>query len=179
MSRSVVTGVAEFIGSHLAEHLVALGHAVMGSDCFTPYSSLRLKRANRAALIAQPRFPLVAGDLSTVDLGSVLEGADDVFHQAAQAGATCTAITIGGSRIALRDVLGVLQDGVGQRAQLAYMADQKGDVGHTAADRRRAQRLLGVLPAVDIVEGLHRPVAWQVGVGTTPLQEGGRLAAAV
>jgi len=73
----------------------------------------------------------------------------------------------------------VLQDAVGQRAQLVYMANQKGDVGHTAADCRRAQRLLGFLPAVDIVEGLHRQVSWQLGVCTTPLQEGGRLAAAV
>jgi UDP-glucuronate 4-epimerase len=32
MPRSVVTGVAGFIGSHLAEHLVALGHEVVGID---------------------------------------------------------------------------------------------------------------------------------------------------
>jgi hypothetical protein len=60
----------------------------------------------------------------------------------------------GGSRIVLRDVL---QDAVGQRAQ----------------------RLLGFVPAVDSVEGLHCQVAWQRGVGTTPLHLGGWLAAAV
>jgi nucleoside-diphosphate-sugar epimerase len=172
MPRSVVTGVAGFIGSHLAEHLVALGHQVVGSDCFTPYYSPRLKRANLAALMAQPRFQLAAGDLSTVDLGPVLAGADYVFHQAAQAGMTGTAINSGGgSRMMLRDVLDVLQDVVGQRAQLVYMANQKGDVGHTAADCRRAQRLPDFVPAVDIVEGWHRQVAWQL--------EGGRLAVAV
>jgi hypothetical protein len=32
MPRSVMTGVAGFIGSHLAEHPVALGHEVVGSD---------------------------------------------------------------------------------------------------------------------------------------------------
>jgi nucleoside-diphosphate-sugar epimerase len=79
MPRSVVTGVAGFIGSHLAEHLVALGHEVVGIDCFTLYYSPRRKCAN----------------------------------------------------------------------------------------------------LMDIVEGLHRQVAWLLGVGTTPLQEGGRLAAAV
>ena len=180
MPRSVVTGVAGFIGSHLAEHLVALGHEVVGIDCFTPYYSPRRKRANLAALMAKPRFQLAEGDLSTVDRGPMLEGADYVFHQAAQAGMTGTAINIGsGSRIVLRDVLDLLQDAVGQRAQLVHMANQKGDVGHTAADCRRAQRLLGFVPAVDIVEGLHRQVSWQLGVCTTPLQEGGRLAAAV
>jgi nucleoside-diphosphate-sugar epimerase len=180
MPRSVVTGLAGFLGSHLAAHLIDLRHEVVGIDCFTPYYSLRLKRANLAALMAKPRFQLVEGDLGAVDLGPVLEGADDVFHQAAQAGVTGTAINIGGgSRIVLRDVLDRLQEAVGQRAQLVYRAHQKGDVEHTAADRRRAQRLLGFLPAVDIVEGLHRQVAWQLGAYTTPLQDGGRLAAAV
>jgi nucleoside-diphosphate-sugar epimerase len=150
MSRSVVTGVAGFIGSHLAEHLVALGHEVVGIDCFTSYPSARCKRANLAALMAQPRFQVVAGDFSTVDLDPVLEGADYVFHQAAQAGVTGTVINIGGSRA-------MLQDAVGQRAP----------------------RLLDFVPVVDIIEGLHRQVAWQLGVCTTPLQEGGRLAAAV
>ena len=32
----VVTGVAGFIGSHLAEALVGRGHEVVGIDCFTP-----------------------------------------------------------------------------------------------------------------------------------------------
>ena len=326
MPRSVVTGVAGFIGSHLAEHLVAQGHEVVGIDCFTPYYSPQLKRVNLAALMAKPGFQLVEGDLSTLDLGPVLEGADYVFHQAAQAGVraswgerfteyaqhnvlatqrllealrgrplrklvyassssvygdarlpmretarpqpvspygvtklaaehlcqlyhvnydlpavalryftvygprqrpdmgihkfiraiaagdpihvygagtqsrdftyvddivratvlaalsrvTGTPINIGGgSRIVLRDLLDMLQDAVGQRAQLVYMANQQGDVGHTAADCRRAQRLLGFVPAVDIVAGLHRQVSWQLGVCNTPPQEGRRLAAAV
>jgi nucleoside-diphosphate-sugar epimerase len=179
MPRSVVTGVAGFIGSHLAEHLVALGHEVVGIDCFTPYYSPQLKRANLAALMAQPRSQLVEGDLSAVDFGAVLEGADDVFPQAAQAGGTGTAINIGGSRMMLRDGLDVLQDTVGQWAGLVHMANQKGDVGHSAADGGRALRLLGFVPAVDIVEGLHCQATWQLGVCTTPLQEGGRLAATV
>jgi nucleoside-diphosphate-sugar epimerase len=67
-----------------------------------------------------------------------------------------------------------------KRANLAaLMANQKGDVGHTAADCERAQRLLGFVPAANIVEGLHRLVAWQRGVCTMPRQEGGRLAVAV
>jgi nucleoside-diphosphate-sugar epimerase len=108
---------------------------------------------------------------------------DDIVRAnvlAALSPVTGTAINIGGgSRIVLRDVLDVLQEAMGQRAQLVYRAHQKGDVGHTAADCRRAQRLLGFVPAVDISEGLHRQVAWQLGAGTTPLHKGGRLAAAV
>jgi len=85
-TRSIVTGVAGFIGSHLAEHLVALGHEVVGIDCFTPYYDPAIKRGNVAALLAAPRFWLVDADLATANLGPLLAGADYVFHQAAQAG---------------------------------------------------------------------------------------------
>lgn len=85
-TRSVVTGAAGFIGSHLAEHLVSLGHDVIGIDSFTPYYDPAIKRANIAALDASPRFHLVEADLVTADLTPIVEGADYVFHQAAQAG---------------------------------------------------------------------------------------------
>lgn len=84
--RSVVTGVAGFIGSHLAEHLVALGHDVTGIDCFSPYYEPGLKRANIASLLAGPRFRLITADLATDDIAPFVEDADYVFHQAAQAG---------------------------------------------------------------------------------------------
>ncbi len=81
-TRSIVTGAAGFIGSHLAAHLIARGHEVVGIDCYDP----AIKRANVAALLASPRFRLVDADLATADLGPLLAGADYVFHQAAQAG---------------------------------------------------------------------------------------------
>ena len=34
----LVTGAAGFIGSHLAERLVALGHSVRGLDCLTGFT---------------------------------------------------------------------------------------------------------------------------------------------
>ena len=72
--RSVVTGAAGFIGSHLAEHHLTLGHDVAGIDCFTSYYVPQLKRANIAALLAEPRFRLVDADLTTADLGPLLDG---------------------------------------------------------------------------------------------------------
>ena len=42
----VVTGVAGFIGSHLAEALVERGHEVVGIDCFTPAYPPSEKRRN-------------------------------------------------------------------------------------------------------------------------------------
>jgi nucleoside-diphosphate-sugar epimerase len=64
-TRSVVTGAAGFIGSHLAEHLLTLGHDVVGIDCITSSYAPQLKRANSAALLAEPRFRLVDADLTT------------------------------------------------------------------------------------------------------------------
>jgi nucleoside-diphosphate-sugar epimerase len=82
----VVTGVAGFIGSHLAEALVEHGHEVVGIDCFTPAYPPAEKRRNLGRLQTSPGFRLVEGDLVTLALDAWLEGARAVFHQAAQPG---------------------------------------------------------------------------------------------
>ncbi len=84
--RCLVTGVAGFIGSHLAERLVAADHAVVGVDAFTDYYAPALKAANVAALESQPAVRLVRGNLLDLDLPGLLDGVDVVFHLAAQAG---------------------------------------------------------------------------------------------
>lgn len=84
--RAIVTGAAGFIGSALAERLVADGHSVVGVDCFTAYYPMKLKSNNLAGLIDHPRFELQTLDLRTADLGGLLAGADVVFHQAGQPG---------------------------------------------------------------------------------------------
>jgi len=84
--RAVVTGVAGFVGSHLAEALIARGDTVVGVDCFTPYYGRADKEANIAALRANERFTFVDDDLRTLDIEPLVSGTDVVFHQAAQAG---------------------------------------------------------------------------------------------
>jgi UDP-glucose 4-epimerase len=84
--RMMVTGVAGFIGSHLAERLVADGHEVVGIDCFTDYYDVAIKRRNLAALRDHASFQFVEEDLVTADLPALLEGVEAIFHQAAQAG---------------------------------------------------------------------------------------------
>lgn len=86
MTQVLVTGVAGFIGSHLAERLVSEGHQVRGVDCFTDYYPRADKEANLAALRGEPRFDFVEADLCEADLPGLLRGVDTVFHQAAQAG---------------------------------------------------------------------------------------------
>ena len=78
--RYVVTGAAGFIGSHLAEALLAGGDDVAAVDCFTPYYSPALKAENADGL------GVVRADLAESDLDELLSGADGVFHLAAQPG---------------------------------------------------------------------------------------------
>jgi nucleoside-diphosphate-sugar epimerase len=82
----VVTGVAGFIGSHLAEALLGQGWDVVGIDAFTGYYATADKWSNLAGLLERPGFELVRADLATVDVLDRLQGAAVVFHQAAQPG---------------------------------------------------------------------------------------------
>ncbi len=84
--RCIVTGAAGFVGSHLAERLLAEGHEVCGIDAFVDYYPRHIKESNLERLRSSNHFTFVEGDLLNVDLASLLEGADWVFHQAAQAG---------------------------------------------------------------------------------------------
>ena len=82
----LVTGCAGFVGSHLAERLVADGHHVLGVDAFTDYYATSLKERNVEGLAGRPAFRLVRGNLLELDLPALFDGVDVVFHLAAQAG---------------------------------------------------------------------------------------------
>ena len=82
----VVTGAAGFIGSHLSESLVNVGHTVTGIDVFTDYYPRERKEHNLAGLRGNDRFTLLEAGLADVDWPQVLEGVTWIFHLAAQAG---------------------------------------------------------------------------------------------
>jgi nucleoside-diphosphate-sugar epimerase len=81
-----VTGSAGFLGSQLAEHLIAEGHEVVGVDCFTDFYPRATKESNVAALRESSAFTLHEIDLAAHPLDRILEGIDVVYHLAAQAG---------------------------------------------------------------------------------------------
>lgn len=82
----LVTGVAGFIGSHLAEALVARGYHVVGVDAFIDFYPRLMKEANLMYLRQVPTFQFIEADLRTADLVTLLRGIDYVFHLAAQPG---------------------------------------------------------------------------------------------
>lgn len=76
--RYVVTGAAGFVGSHLAESLLADGHDVYAVDCFTDYYDPAEKETNAEGLGVN-RLDLAEDTLE-------LNGIDGVFHLAGQPG---------------------------------------------------------------------------------------------
>lgn len=84
--KALVTGAAGFIGSTLAERLVADGADVVGLDCFTDYYPRAFKERNLAALRTRPAFRFVESTIQAADLPSLLADRTHVFHLAAQAG---------------------------------------------------------------------------------------------
>lgn len=84
--RAVVTGCAGFIGSSLCDALIARGDYVVGIDCFTTYYDQSIKRSNIEGLTRHKNFELHEIDLRDSDIKPLLDGADTVFHHAAQPG---------------------------------------------------------------------------------------------
>ncbi|NMC72336.1 MAG: NAD-dependent epimerase/dehydratase family protein [Myxococcales bacterium] len=85
----VLTGGAGFIGSHLAERLVAEGHKVLIYDAFTKQYPPAVKRRNVAAALALPGCSLIEGDvLEAQRFDSVFsaQAVDAIVHLAAYTG---------------------------------------------------------------------------------------------
>lgn len=84
--KALVTGVAGFIGSHLAGALLDQGASVVGVDGFTDYYPRALKERNLEENARRERFRFVETAIQDADLPALLDGVTHVFHLAAQAG---------------------------------------------------------------------------------------------
>lgn len=79
-SKVLITGVAGFIGSHLADKLRSLGSEVVGLDDFSDGYIENLSALKKGA-----GFELVRGDiLNPKDVSKACKGVDSVVHMAAQ-----------------------------------------------------------------------------------------------
>ena len=84
--RVLVTGVAGFIGSHVAERLLGMGHEVIGLDSFEEYYPRWMKERNIEPLKNHSAFTLVEGDILSVDVNGLFKDVEYVYHLAAQTG---------------------------------------------------------------------------------------------
>jgi UDP-glucuronate 4-epimerase len=164
----LLTGAAGFIGSHVAERLVARGDAVVGLDNFDPFYDRAVKEQNLAAFVE--RIELVEGDIRDADLVERVfaEGAfDAVIHLAALAGVRPSIETpwryqevniVGTSRIAeamvrhgvKRMIFASSSSVYGDNAEVPYREDHRVDrpASPYAASKRGAELLLESFHAV-------------------------------
>ncbi len=87
--RILVTGAAGFIGSHLVDTLVNLGHDVVGLDNFDGSYDIRAKERNLQMALSRPQFSFVRGDILDGDtLTEILRKREIeiVVHLAAKTG---------------------------------------------------------------------------------------------
>lgn len=86
MKTAVVTGVAGFIGSHLAEKLLENKIKVIGIDSFTNYYSKKIKKNNLINCLKNENFCFIQNNLMKIKLEPILKKTDYIFHHAAQPG---------------------------------------------------------------------------------------------
>ena len=85
----LITGIAGFIGSHLGEKLVSLGHQVVGIDNFDPFYAKTFKEKNLEVLQKSDKFSFFETDLrNKQDIKDIFNtySFDLVIHLAAKAG---------------------------------------------------------------------------------------------
>ena len=83
---ALVTGAAGFVGSHLAERLLADGRPVIGVDRLSDYYDPAVKAGRVEELRSHPEFTFVEADLREVAAPALLEGVEVVYHLAGQPG---------------------------------------------------------------------------------------------
>jgi UDP-glucuronate 4-epimerase len=87
VTRVLLTGAAGFIGSHLAERLLARGDEVVGLDNFDPFYARDLKERNLFAARGHPAFSFHEADILETEVVTRLLTPDTVIvHLAAKAG---------------------------------------------------------------------------------------------
>jgi UDP-glucuronate 4-epimerase len=86
----ILTGIAGFIGSHLARRLLRDGHSVIGIDDLNDYYAVRLKRDRLADVASVRAFEFVEADIADLEkmraLFTAHSDATHIVHLAAQAG---------------------------------------------------------------------------------------------
>lgn len=87
--KALITGVAGFIGFHLAEEMLKNGWEIIGVDSLSPYYDVKIKKRRLELLETHEDFRFVKLDLKRHETFAALcakEKPDEIIHLAAQAG---------------------------------------------------------------------------------------------
>jgi UDP-glucuronate 4-epimerase len=85
----LVTGAAGFIGSHVCEHFIELGHSVVGLDNFDIFYPKKIKQLNLTGLSGRKEFIFYEADIrdsEQLNRAFTSHKIDAVIHLAAKAG---------------------------------------------------------------------------------------------
>jgi len=85
LCRTMVTGAAGFIGSHVVDALLARGQTVIAVDRRSPDAD-PVAAMNLADAAAHPALTVVPADLAEADLAALMAGCETVIHLAAVPG---------------------------------------------------------------------------------------------
>ena len=165
MSGFLITGGAGFIGSHLADALLAAGHRVRVLDDFSTG-----RREN-----LDPRCEVVVGDVADPPVArAALAGLDGCFHLAAIASvARSNEDWLGTHRVNQTGTIAVLEAARGARLPVVYASSAAvyGDLGGQVAHEALRPAPMTAYGADKLGSELHARVGWQVhGVPTLGLR---------
>jgi nucleoside-diphosphate-sugar epimerase len=114
--------------------------------------------------ISENRSPEIHGDgLQSRDFTFIADVTAAVMRAATTPAERCSGKVYnvaGGGRYTLLDLLGILEQRIGNRPPRRHVEPRAGDVRHSQADIAAARRDLGFDPTIDLSEGLGRTIEW-------------------
>lgn len=158
-------GVTKLAAEHLGRlYERNLGLPVVSLRYFTVYGPRQRPDMafHRFLTAARERRPIqLFGDGSQTRDFTFVEDIVSATRAAGDSGRPgCVYNVGGGQRVAMRDVLRLIEEVTGRRLDMRKEAAQKGDMRDTFADTTRAQQDLGFRSTVPLREGLAREWAW-------------------
>ena len=128
-----------------------------GQDPYSEYSAVVPKFTTK--LLAREPITVYGDGEQSRDftyIDNVIEANLLALHAPNAPGEVCN---IGsGRRVTLNQLIRILEELLGVRAQVTHASPKPGDVRHSLADISKATRVLGYVPQTDIEEGLRKTV---------------------